>query len=48
VLHPDGTWCTGCGRSLLEIERWPAASFREKHEILRAAASRLETLNGLQ
>lgn len=40
-LSSDGTLCEGCGRTLGDIARWPAASEDERRAIAAAAARRL-------
>lgn len=43
-LDASERWCVGCGRTLAEIARWPAASAEEKAAILRKLPSRLAAM----
>jgi predicted Fe-S protein YdhL (DUF1289 family) len=44
TLHARVAVCTGCGRTLAEIERWPSLSPQERREAMAAIQARLETL----
>ena len=44
TLHPRVPVCTGCGRNLSEIERWPALSPEERTELMAVVRKRLEDL----
>ena len=44
VDQPSGL-CRGCGRSLIEIERWRAYSDGERARIMDELPLRLETMN---
>jgi predicted Fe-S protein YdhL (DUF1289 family) len=43
-LDPRTRWCLGCGRTALEIGRWPDASDAERRAILRALPPRMAEL----
>lgn len=45
TLHPQMPICTGCGRNLSEIERWPSLSSAERIELMATVHKRLEDLN---
>jgi predicted Fe-S protein YdhL (DUF1289 family) len=44
VLDPSTGLCSGCGRSLLEIERWRAYSDAERSRIMLKLPARLEAM----
>jgi predicted Fe-S protein YdhL (DUF1289 family) len=44
ALHPDQQLCTGCGRTLAEIERWTALSPAERIGLIQVAKERLAAL----
>ncbi len=39
-IDPVHGWCRGCGRSLAEIEAWPAATADERRAILAGLGER--------
>jgi predicted Fe-S protein YdhL (DUF1289 family) len=44
TLHPRLNICVGCGRTLAEIERWPALSSQERIGLMTLISERLERL----
>jgi len=44
VDEPSGL-CRGCGRSLIEIERWTAYSDAERSRVLAQLPDRLDAMN---
>ncbi len=44
TLHPRLKLCTGCGRTLEEIERWPVLSSQERIGLMTLIGKRLERL----
>jgi len=44
TLHPRVPVCTGCGRNLSEIERWPTLKAEERIELMDVVRKRLEDL----
>jgi predicted Fe-S protein YdhL (DUF1289 family) len=44
TLHSRVPVCTGCGRNLSEIERWPALSPQQRTELVAVVRKRLEDL----
>jgi uncharacterized protein len=44
TLHPRVQVCTGCGRTLAEIERWPALSTPERLRLMDVIRDRLAGL----
>ena len=44
VVDPRSRLCVGCGRSLLEIERWPSLTSEERLRIMAMLPPRLEAL----
>ena len=46
ALHPVWRICTGCGRSLKEIEAWIALTGHERAQIMAQLPSRLEAMAG--
>jgi len=45
ILDPPSGLCRGCGRSLVEIERWTAYSDGERSRIMAELPRRLEVMN---
>jgi predicted Fe-S protein YdhL (DUF1289 family) len=45
TLHPQLQLCTGCGRTLSEIERWTALSDAERTGVMQVAKDRLAALD---
>jgi predicted Fe-S protein YdhL (DUF1289 family) len=48
TLHPDQQLCTGCGRTLAEIERWAALSPAERIGLMQVANERLATMGQVE
>jgi len=48
TLHPQLQLCTGCGRTLAEIERWTALSPAERIGLIQVANERLATIEEVQ
>lgn len=44
TLHPRVPVCTGCGRNLSEIERWPSLSPQERRDLMGVVRERLARL----
>jgi uncharacterized protein len=44
TLHPRVEVCTGCGRTLSEIERWPRLSSQERLGLMDVVRDRLARL----
>jgi len=47
IDSPAG-FCIGCGRSLDEIEEWPAANNKRKQQILAVLPARMAALSGYE
>jgi uncharacterized protein len=46
TLHPQLQLCTGCGRTLAEIERWTALSDAQRTSVIEVARQRLGSIHG--
>ncbi|HTV36376.1 MAG TPA: DUF1289 domain-containing protein [Xanthobacteraceae bacterium] len=46
ALHPVWRLCSGCGRSLGEIEAWIALTGRERAQIMAQLSLRLQAMAG--
>jgi predicted Fe-S protein YdhL (DUF1289 family) len=44
TLHPEMPLCTGCGRTLDEIEQWLALSPQQRIGLIEVARQRLKSL----
>jgi predicted Fe-S protein YdhL (DUF1289 family) len=44
TLHPRELICTGCGRNLSEIQRWPRLGPQQRHALMDVVRRRLTRL----
>ncbi|MEA2977979.1 MAG: uncharacterized protein QOF19_3499 [Alphaproteobacteria bacterium] len=45
IIEPVRGWCLGCGRNLVEIERWAAFSDDERARVVSGLAQRLAAIS---
>jgi predicted Fe-S protein YdhL (DUF1289 family) len=45
IIEPVSGWCLGCGRNLVEIERWAAFSDDERARVISGLAQRLAAIS---